>query len=255
MNRQLYSANVVDNQDPEFRGRIRVTCRSLVGQDAQEVDLQLPYWVEPAHFCASSELDVESGVGAGIFFVPEVGSRVILEVIISDPRYDGVRGEALILHPQPKYYAAPFSPVFAVPVDFTDAAKYPRVRGMRTPGGHTVLFDDNQGAETITIRHQNTETLMTMTPEGTMTIQANASCYVTILKDGTMTLHAPNIKLDAAATQAIVRGNDLLTWLNSTLKVWLNQHIHPTGVGPSGPPTVLAQDTPSSVLSSKHKVD
>jgi hypothetical protein len=255
MIRQKYNAIVKNNDDPKRMGRIRVVCGELVGQNSNGDERELPYWVEPANFCLSAEVDKDSGVGAGTFFVPEVGTRVILEIIRADPRGDELSGEAMLLHPQPRYYAAPYSPVFAPGPDFVSGDTYPRVRGLRTTSGHTVLFDDNEPTSSISIKHANGQTVILMDADGTVSILAGTQSYVTIPIDGTVTIHAPNIKLDAAATQALVRGNDLLTWLNGTLKTWLNNHIHPTGVGPSGTPTVQAQDTPSTVLSTKHKVD
>lgn len=64
------------------------------------------------------------------------------------------------------------------------------------------------------------------------------------------------------APQKQVRGDDLLSWLNDTLKGWLDRHTHPTGTGPSGPPVPdpATTDTKSpsitdSVLSKKANIE
>lgn len=54
------------------------------------------------------------------------------------------------------------------------------------------------------------------------------------------------IKTDGAADSAMALGDVLKSWWDAGPKVWLETHIHPTGVGPSGPsstpPTPLAFD-------------
>lgn len=241
-----HDALVADNQDPLKLGRIKVRCAALAGRDST-----LPYWVEPAGFAASKGRD--DVTGAGWFVVPEKGSHVILEVMVSHPT-DRSRQESLVMNPQARYFPAAPTKLNPPGADFI-GADYPEVRGFRTPSGHVWLFNDKKAAEGITVRHQNAETLLTMLPDGTLTVQAGAGSYLTILKDGTITLHAPNIKIDAAATQALVRGDDLKTWLDAFISQKYNAHIHPTGVGPSGVPTVPATVLPTSALSANHKVN
>lgn len=45
------------------------------------------------------------------------------------------------------------------------------------------------------------------------------------------------LRLDGTADVSVAIAETLKTWLDTTLKQWLTTHTHPTGVGPSGPPT------------------
>lgn len=80
---------------------------------------------------------------------------------------------------------------------------------LRTKSGHRIAFDD----------------------EGGLLIIANgaAKAEVRIEKNGEVIIKADKIKLGADASEALIKGD--------TFKDFFNQHTHPTGVGPSGPPT------------------
>lgn len=57
------------------------------------------------------------------------------------------------------------------------------------------------------------------------------------------------------APQKQVRGDDLLEWINTTLKNWLDNHTHPTATGPSGPSLPPLQKITDSVLSKKSNIE
>jgi hypothetical protein len=222
-----YEAVVSNNADPDKLGRIQVVCDHLAGAGKT-----LPFWVEPAGFSSSRGRD--DTTAAGWFGVPEKGSRVTIEVLEAHPT-DRSRMESIVTNPVARYHPGPLSKLAPPGSDFTGAA-YPSIRGYRSPSGHVLLFDDSAGAEAITVRH------------------ASGASYVRIDADGTMTLHAPHVKIDEAADTHLVRGEDLREWITAFIDQKYNMHIHPTGVGPSGPPTVPATTLPSSALSSNHKV-
>ena len=94
----------------------------------------------------------------------------------------------------------------------------------RTKAGHRLVFDDNGG----------------------IVILANGgdAAEIRISEDGEVTVKAEKIKLGQDASEALVLGD--------AFKQLFNQHTHPTGVGPSGPPT---QPLGSSHLSSKSKTE
>lgn len=104
------------------------------------------------------------------------------------------------------------------PVDFrihdiTDAVAYPGVpplqRAIRDiDTTNLVLGNDNGGLQ------------LHVTPNGTL-----------------------EIRVDGSAESAAALGDVLKSWWDSGPKVWLETHVHPTGVGPSGPPS-----TPSTPL-------
>lgn len=224
-----YNAVVARTNDPLRMGRIRVFCAELLPQD-----VELPAWVEPSHFLLSKGRD--DATGTGFFWVPEIGSKVLLEVTWTDPLSDARPGETFISAANPRYFPSTHSNAALPGADFGNADKYPCIRGFRDPAGHVLIFDSSRGDETITIRH------------------SSGASYVTIAADGTMTLHAPVVQIDKDADTHLVRGEDLKSWIDNFINNRFNTHIHPTGVGPSDVPTVPATTLPSSALSSNHKV-
>ena len=124
-------AKVVNNQDPDKLGRIRVSSEML-GTD------EYPAWLRPQFPLA--------GDGWGIFYVPNVNDIVEIEVTDS-PQPSGV------------YYAVSYSLSRPVPPDLTRF--YPERRGFISPEGHMVYFDkssivlaDKDGNK-ITFQHKN----------------------------------------------------------------------------------------------------
>jgi len=93
---------------------------------------------------------------------------------------------------------------------------------------HSAQFTINSGADTV--------------------INADANTIINCIEakinaTGETHVNSPRIKLGEAAAEAIIKGD--------TFKAIWDSHIHPTGVGPSGPP-VQPMD-PS--LSSKNTTD
>jgi len=214
--RRKYNALVSVNQDPEQLGRIKVRCGEIAPGE-------LPFWVKPALSSTSK--------GSGFFLVPDVDSYIVIEV---SANVSEGRCVVLTAAPEAVYFPAPWLPSNPVPADFV--TNYPRRRGYMSGSGHVVIFDDTDGSESITIRHKQTSTYVLMSP------------------DGNVTIHAPHVLIDKDADVHLVRGEDLRSYMNATMRVWALNHIHPTGVGPSGPPTTQYIELPTSALSANHKV-
>lgn len=134
--REVYKAIVSRNNDPQRLGRIRVTCQALA-----EYNAELPYWIEPIPHSTSRG-------GFGWFSVPETGSEVEIEVVTSDTS-DETFHESFVTNPDAHYRSAPFdaTTVNPVPKEFKD--NYPHRHGVKTPGGHTLVFDASAGTVTI----------------------------------------------------------------------------------------------------------
>ena len=66
-----------------------------------------------------------------------------------------------------------------------------------------------------------------------------------------LTLDGDFVTVAKGADSPMVRGTDLITWIVSTLMIAFNTHVHPTGVGPSGPSVVPLTAPPAAVLSTQ----
>lgn len=218
-------AVVTNNNDPKKLGRVKVTCRTLTNYQAD-----FPAWVEPAHQFSCP--NPATGESSGSMWVPAQGSVVLVEFLESSST-DQVRLETMVAYAKARYFCAPYSNPAPAPSEFTGDG-YPDVRGWKTPSGHVLIFDDRQ--KTIRIA------------------RADGPQYVEMSADGNMVIHASSIKLDEGADVHLVRGEDLKTFINTTLKLYLDTHQHPTAVGPSGPPFTQQPSLPDSALSENHMV-
>lgn len=65
-----------------------------------------------------------------------------------------------------------------------------------------------------------------------------------------------NLNAGGAADVFLVRGDDLKLWLDTTLKIWADTHVHPTSApgSPTGPAAVPLTAAPPTILSMTAKV-
>lgn len=283
INREAHTAVVSDNQDPEKRGRIRVTCAALMGSD----DVALPHWIDP---------DFEWGW----FIVPDVGEFV--EISHTDSTDDDESHGQTSIH-APNYTwkgrhwgGSETDTARPVPDDFT-SKNYGKRRGFATPGGHILMFDDTDGQKQVSITWHGKDDeyqYQSFNPDGSFVISnkngsliyANAAdkemalvCEngnsITMsptgiaaidkfgnfidMKDGqtqvvnsgsvnvsckNVTIDAGKIELTADAPQKAVLGDLFLALFKG--------HVHPGPFGPSGPPTPTG--TEDETLSTKVKL-
>lgn len=140
---ESHTATVTSIDDPDKRGRIKVSCPGLMGSDDEDdVGGQLPMWVEPCYTW-------------GWFIVPDVGETVEIVVYISGDDDESFKQGALeSLNPRwrgERYWTDPEAETArTVPEDFT-ATNYGKRRGLATPQGHVLMFDDTEGKEKISI--------------------------------------------------------------------------------------------------------
>lgn len=120
----LYRAEVKNVKDPEQRGRIQVQCPE-VGHAAV-----LPKWVEPSFAAA--------GANRGWFWPPEVGDSVW----VSFERGDAAR---------PNLYFGGWFGDKEVPTElgYPGKDKEPKRRGFSTRTGHTFVFNEESGKESV----------------------------------------------------------------------------------------------------------
>lgn len=135
---ETYPATVTANNDPDKRGRVRIACAALMGDEETE----LPMWVDALPQW-------------GWFIVPDVGELIEIEVVTASSE-DESAGQASIDNPDIKwrgarYYGNKEGPQPTdVPEDFT-ASNYGKRRGFATPGGHVMLFDDTEGDRKVSM--------------------------------------------------------------------------------------------------------
>lgn len=268
---EKYEAKVTKNDDPEKRGRIKVSCVGLMGGEDEEV----PMWVEPVP-------------AWGWFVVPDIGEMVEVECVSGsseDEQYgqSSIDGLDLKWRSGKRFWgnseAADGIGATPVPEDFT-ATNYGKRRGFATPAGHVFLFDDTDGDRKITLTwHQDgkrslvafdkdgsyivnthvghlmyfnavSKELSIVDPNGnhyrskddTISIMNKEGCTyeakgknVQILAMGSALVSAKNISLKAGAVE-LGDAATAFALLGDLFMTYFMAHTHPTGTGPSGPP-------------------
>jgi len=205
-----YEGVVTDTEDPLKIGRVRARVPAVLGERVESG------WALP---CAP----FGGGKERGMLFLPQVGDTVWIEFAAGDvsrPIWVGT------------FWGAPDSTGGAddlgsetgseAPTGEDGAVASPALGVLKTSSGHTLVFDDDNAV--VLLANGDGKTSIRFTQEGSVVIAAEA------------------IELCEGASEKVVLGD--------TFTKLFNQHTHPTGVGPSGPPT---QPLTSSHLSAKVK--
>lgn len=155
--KEKFPARVTDNQDPEKRGRVRVTCSGLMGDD----ETVLPDWVEPAF-------------SWGAFQVPDIGELIEIECNSIDDQAEDAPYQAFLENPDIKWSGTRFDSLEAGtprPPDVLFTSKnYGKRRGFCTPAGHVLMFDDTDSDQAIilTWRKGDEYTQLSMDKDGSI---------------------------------------------------------------------------------------
>jgi hypothetical protein len=192
-----YEGVVCANVDPKGLGRVRAYVPAVFGPDVPSG------WAFP---CAV----FGGGKGRGLIAVPEIDDTVWIEFAGGDtsrPIWSGT------------FWSAPKSTENDGDLGKEVGAETPTSSGttrggpgrlvMRTKSGHRLYADDESGVVAI--------------------VAGDDGAEVRIDAEGVVTIKAGTIKLGENAGQKLVLGD--------AFKALFNSHIHPTGVGNSGPPT------------------
>lgn len=240
-----YRAFVSDNEDPETRGRCKLTIPSVLGETISD-------WALPCFAYGGAD-------GLGVVAVPPVDAQVVAEFLegdVSSPIWTGT------------FWRTSSGP----PEEFT-ANSAPTAKVFKTESGHVLVFEDKDGEEHITLK-STAEAVLEMDAEGsfsitdsggaTVTLDASASeiqiqdangnsmvmssSGVTIqdangneiatsaggidIKAASITLEGSSVALGGAGGEPLVKGTTFLSLFNS--------HVHPCALPgvPSGPPLV-----------------
>lgn len=272
-----YRAVVTDNLDPEKRGRIRVHCPD-VGQF--EVKDALDVWVDPAFDYACGRKKDENGEERpphGVFWPPEIGDFVRISYSRGDPSLPIVYFGG--------WYVKDGVPKKLGHDEGGDEKKgtSPIKRGMVTKAGHALVFNDKKDEESIELSWKDSSAKLTIDKKATVTIETGKS-HVIIDKEGKkieiidenentillddkgitvttkkdvkvtadkgVTVKAASVDIDCSKVTLTSSSGEAAV-LGDSLKEWLTDHTHGTGVGPSTPPI---KPPPPTILSKKAKL-
>ncbi len=199
-----YPGIVVDNQPQagagRFQGEIKVKVSSMLDENRRPIEA----WARPCFH-------------PGFFFIPEVGDNVWVEFVAGDidfPIWSGV------WYPQGK-----------TPKTSDNQAPVTEQKVIRTAAGHVVELDDSDGAEKVVISHKAGSTIE-IDKDGKITITDAGN-------DTSIVSRKISLGTKGGASEKVVLGDTLKSKLEELIDI-MTRHVHPTGVGPSGPPATEA---------------
>jgi len=164
---ESHEARVTKTDDPDQRGRLKVTCPGITGDQ----DTELPQWLEPT-------------LDWGWFYVPDIGELIEIEAR-SHADTDESWGQASIQNADLRWRGKRFySPLAQEPLDVRPDFQehYGKQRGFCTPHGHVMVFDDMEPSFYLTIP--------TSPVKSTATPADSKRTKVTIKADGTVLIES-----------------------------------------------------------------
>jgi phage baseplate assembly protein V len=217
--------------DQRYYGVVEAIVVENTGDDEGRVKVKFP-WFDGStvtDWCRVSQL--YAGNGYGSCFVPEKGDEVLVAFVHGDMRFPIVLGGLYNGKDKPP-----------------TARKDGHDRKMiRTKHGHELVFDDESGhaavrvtsaaGHVVELDDEGKAINIKAAAGGTVSVQADGA--ITLTSKKSITLEAPQINLGDGATEPVVLGSKLTTQYGA--------HVHPTGTGPSGPPTVPLSAVSGSV--------
>ena len=213
---ETYVATVTDNADEEQRGRIKVSCVDLLGDE----DSDLPMWVEPI-------------LDWGMFVVPDIGETVEIEAV-SSTDLDEQFGQASIDNLDVKWKGKRYytdddadnpTPVHA----FFTQENYGKRRGIATPFGHVIMFDDTEGSPKITITWTSASQSTESTEISQIVFDTDGTIKLSVLGKNTIHLkeNEMEMKLDEGASLKVTGkdGNATTEFGDAAVKVAIADHL------------------------------
>jgi type VI secretion system (T6SS) baseplate-like injector VgrG len=225
-----YKAFVADNDDPEFRGRLRLTIPDILGEDVTSG------WALP---CAP----YGGSAGQGFFFIPEKKAGVWVEFqagLLDYPVWTGA------------FWAKPGGST-EVP-DPASQQSPPTSKMIRTMK-HTIELADESGKETITIKDETNGNTVTLDKNGIVVKDKNGSTIT--MDSGGVTVKASAVKIgDSSAMEPLVLGQQLVNTLDMYfMQVMTHTHVGNLGAPTSPPTPPLLSPVLKPTLSTVHMLD
>lgn len=234
-----YRAFVAENADPQALGRVKLTIPSVLGEAVSD-------WALPC-------VPYGGGSDFGMLAVPPVGAQVIAEFLEGDPSAPVWTGT---------FWRQPSE----VPSQYQGTT----TKILKTESGHRLVFEDEQGAEEITL-YSASDAELRMDAQGGIALTDQAGSQITLDAAGSkvtvedangnsvtlsssgmacsdasgnqITTTAAGLELKSSAviniegSMVTVGGSGGEPIIKGTsLLALFNSHTHATGVGPSGPP-------------------
>ncbi|TPN82749.1 type VI secretion system Vgr family protein [Aquimarina algicola] len=165
------TAIVTDTNDPEKLGRVKVQFpfQRNSGQTTPWIRVMTPH----------------SGRDKGFYFIPEINEEVLIG-------FEGNNAE------RPFVMGSMYTGVNAAGQWQTE---HNEIKAIRTKSGHTILFNDKEGKESITVSDINENTIHIDTANNNMTIKANE----------TLTMEAKNIVMRTGEDVFVETGGNMNT--------------------------------------------
>lgn len=194
----VYPGVVVDVQDPDGQGRVKVRL-PWVGEDD---GAQATAWARLATLMA--------GADRGTWFVPAVDDEVLIAFVAGDPRHPVVTGALWNGRDTPPETMDAENTRRTIQtrtghvLRFDEAAGGGRVEVL-TAGGHRVVLDDAAGG-TVTVAHAGGATIE-MDAAGSIHLTANLKVSVTaslVTVDAPMSRFSGVVQADTVITNAVV---------------------------------------------------
>jgi uncharacterized protein involved in type VI secretion and phage assembly len=176
-----YRAFVVDNADPENRGRLKLNIPSVLSADVVSA------WALP---CAP----YGGAPNQGFFFIPEVDAAVWVEFeagLLDYPIWVGT------------FWAKPGGttevPLVNKPdgTEETDAQSPPTCKVIKTVKGHTIQLEDAEGGDMVMLLENTNGNLIVMNKDGIKITDSTNKTTITLDKDGLRVEASKDIELKA----------------------------------------------------------
>ncbi|MFT6925780.1 MAG: hypothetical protein ACJAZP_001369 [Psychromonas sp.] len=140
-----YRGEVVDNNDPENRARVKLTVSTILDSQVES------HWAEPC-------LPFGGLADQGLFVVPEKGAELWVEFEAGDLNH-------------PIWTGTTWKKKGDAPKEAADRS--PHMRQLKTPSGQILSFDDTKGEEQIRLFHPSKAELL-INPAGTVQLTDGA---------------------------------------------------------------------------------
>lgn len=190
-------ATVISNADPENQGRVQV---QFVWQEEQD---KTTNWVRVRSLDAGSS-DIISK-NRGFVFVPEEGDQVLVGFELSNPSRPFVSGS--LFHRQ----------------NGEGGKVNNNIKSIITRSGHTIIFDDTEDGESITIQDKNSNKIILDTVNKTIYIEAPEKIQLTskvISFDAAELINSTSTNIESRASETILNAaKDLSVIIDNKTKI------------------------------------